>query len=113
MNKKILRWNFVFQYGYVLTNIVNSIILLPLYLKNIDPSTLGIWLATGNILAWMTLADPGVGGVLQQKIAELRGKKMYSEIGQTIGSGFIASGLILIISILAGFIFFFLIGSII
>jgi hypothetical protein len=32
MNKKILKWNFIFQYGYVITNIINSIILLPLYL---------------------------------------------------------------------------------
>ncbi|MEO6000843.1 MAG: MATE family efflux transporter [Chitinophagaceae bacterium] len=113
MNKKILKWNLIFQYGYVITSIVSSIILFPVYLKHIDASTLGIWLATGNILAWMTLADPGVGDVLQQKIAELRGKKMYNEIGQTIGSGFIASALILIISIIAGFIFFFLIGTII
>lgn len=113
MNKKILKWNLIFQYGYVITNIINSIILLPLYLSHIDSSTLGIWLATGNILAWMTLADPGVGDVLQQKIAELRGKKMFHEIGQTIGSGFIASAFILIISVIVGFIFFFLIGSII
>lgn len=113
MNKKILKWNFIFQYGYVLTSIVSSIILFPLYLKHIDTNTLGIWLATGNILAWMTLADPGVGDVLQQKIAELRGKKMFHEIGQTIGSGFMASALILVISVIVGFIFFFLIGSII
>ncbi len=113
MNKKILKWNLIFQYGYVITNIINSIILLPLYLSHIDSSTLGIWLATGNILAWMTLADPGVGDVLQQKIAELRGKKMFNEIGETIGSGFIASAFILFFSVVVGFIFFFLIGSII
>ena len=113
MNKKILKWNLIFQYGYVITNIINSIILLPLYLSHIDASTLGIWLATGNILAWMTLADPGVGDVLQQKIAELRGSKLFHEIGQTIGSGFIASLFILIISVIVGFVFFFLIGSII
>lgn len=113
MNKKILKWNLIFQYGYVLTNIFNSIVLLPLYLKNIDSATLGIWLATGNILAWMTLADPGVGDVLQQKIAELRGKNLSTEISDTIGSGFIASGIILFISVLVGFIFYLLIGTII
>lgn len=113
MNKKVLKWNFIFQYGYVLTNIFNSIILLPLYLKHIDSTTLGIWLATGNILAWMTLTDPGVGDVLQQKIAELRGKKLNEEVGTTIGSGFIASGMILFVSIVVGFIFYFLLGFII
>lgn len=103
----------MFQYGYVLTNIFNSIILLPLYLKKIDTGTLGIWLATGNILNWMTLADPGVGDVLQQKIAELRGKKLFDEVGKTIGSGFIASAIILIISVIIGFAFYFLLGIII
>ncbi|MVN23445.1 lipopolysaccharide biosynthesis protein [Mucilaginibacter arboris] len=113
MNKNVLKWNFVFQYGYVLTNIFNSIILLPLYIKHIDSATLGIWLATGNILAWITLTDPGVGDVLQQKIAELRGKNLNEEVSLTIGSGFIASSIILVFSILIGFVFYFLLGTII
>lgn len=113
MNKKVLRWNFVFQYGYVLTNIFNSIILLPLYLKRISQDTLGIWLATGNILAWMTLADPGIGDVLQQKIAELRGRKTMDEVGKTIGSGFMASSFVLLFAMLAGFVFYGLLGWIV
>src|SRR5579875_2248084 len=113
MNNKVLKWNFVFQYGYVLTNIFNSIILLPLYVKHIDSATLGIWLATGNILAWITLADPGIGDVLQQKIAELSGKKLNEEVSLTIGSGLVASGIILVLSILVGFVFYFLLGTII
>jgi len=113
MNNKVLKWNFVFQYGYVLTNIFNSIILLPLYIKHIDSATLGIWLATGNVLAWITLADPGIGDVLQQKIAELRGKNLNEEVGLTIGSGVVASGIILVLSILVGFVFYFLLGTII
>src|ERR1700710_197654 len=113
MNKKVLKWNFIFQYGYVLTNIFNSIVLLPLYIKHIDSATLGIWLATGNVLAWITLTDPGVGDLLQQKIAELNGKKLKGEVEKTIGSGFLASAIILVISIVIGFIFYFLLGYII
>jgi O-antigen/teichoic acid export membrane protein len=113
MNKSILKWNFVFQYGYVITNIINSIILLPFYLHKIDASTLGVWLATGNILAWMTLIDPGVGDVLQQKIAELRGRNENEEIGKTIGSGLMSAAVILILSVIAGIVFYFLIGAII
>lgn len=113
MNKKVLKWNFVFQYGYVLTNIFNSIILLPLYVKHIDAATLGIWLATGNVLNWITLTDPGVGDVLQQKIAELKGKSLKREIGLTIGAGLFASTIILLFSILIGFVFYFLLGTII
>lgn len=113
MNKNILKWNFVFQYGYVITNIINSIILLPFYLHKIDASTLGVWLATGNILAWMTLIDPGVGDVLQQRIGELRGRNENAEIGKTIGSGLISATGILVLAVIAGFVFYFLIGAII
>lgn len=113
MDKKILKWNFIFQYGWVLTNIFNSILLLPLYLLHIDATTLGVWLATGNILGWMTLVDPGVGEVLQQKIAELSGRKDNLEIGKSIGSGFIASLFILLFAVVLGYICYFFIGRII
>ncbi len=136
MNKKTLRWNFIFQYGWVLTNIFNSILLLPIYIKNIDKGVLGVWLATSSILSWMTLIDPGIGDVLQQKIAELRGKKQLKvkagsdasnselvtdfteednsqEIGKSIGSGFIGSAFILLFSIIVGIICYFSVGLII
>ena len=91
----------------------NSILLLPLYVKNIDSTTLGVWLATSSVLNWMTLADPGVGEVLQQNIAEYLGRKEYGEIGRSIGSGFVASGFIVIFAILFGFGCFYSIGYII
>ncbi len=107
MEKKILRWNFVFQYGWVLTNMFNSLLLLPLYLKNIEKDTLGVWIATSSVLNWMTLADPGVGEVLQQNIAEFLGRKQYGEIGRSIASGFVASAGIVLFAILFGFGCFF------
>jgi len=113
MDKKVLKWNFIFQYGWVLTNIINSILLLPLYLKNIDKDTLGVWLATGNILAWMTMVDPGLGDILQQKIAVLSGQKNEGEISRTIGSGFIACVFVLLISILFGFLCYIFVGNLI
>lgn len=113
MDKRILKWNFIFQYGSVLTNIFNSILLFPLYLHHIDSATLGVWLATGNILGWMALIDPGVGEVLQQKIAELRGRKEYVEIGKSIGSGLVASFIILIIGAMLGYTCFLFSGHLI
>src|SRR3954449_195549 len=103
MDKKILRWNFVFQYGWVLTNVFNSLILLPLYIKYINTNTLGVWLATTAILNWMTLADPGIGEVLQQNLAEYRGRKQYDEIGKSIGSGLVSSGIIVLVAIMVGY----------
>lgn len=103
----------MFQYGWVLTNLLNSVILLPFYVRNIDAATLGIWLATGSILAWMTLVDPGVGEVLQQRIAESCGRGKYQEVGKMIGSGIIASILMLILSIVIGLICVLFAGAII
>lgn len=100
---KVLKWNFVFQYGYVITNIINAFLLLPLYLIFIDATTFGLWLATGNLLAWLTMTDPGIGEVMQQKIAELLGKKDYLEIRKTIGSGIIAISCIFFLSLIVGF----------
>lgn len=113
MNNKNLKWNFIFQYGFVITNIINALLTFPLYIDKIDPATLGLWVATGNILAWMTLADPGVGDVLQQRIAQLRGQDKSSEVGTTIGSGLMMSFIILIIAVIAGIIFYFLVGTIV
>ena len=110
--KKILKWNFVYQYGYVLTNIFNSIILLPLYVKHIDSISLGLWFATGNILAWLTMADPGIGDIMQQKIAELLGKKEMVEIRKTIGSGMFATIFILLLCLLVGVGFYIFLDDI-
>ncbi len=113
MDKKLLRWNFIFQYGWVLTNIFNSILLTPLYLKNIEANTLGIWWATGAVLGLITLVDPGVGEVLQQRIAEFRGRKEEEEVGKLIGSGYLASAVVLLVSIIFGLGCYFFIGKII
>lgn len=113
MDKKLLKWNFVFQYGWVLTNIFNSILLLPLYINKIKPDVLGVWLATGAVLGWLTLVDPGVGEVLQQRIAELRGRNQKGEVGKLIGSGYLASAIVLLISLLLGVACYFFIGNLI
>lgn len=107
MDKKVLRWNFIFQYGYVLTNMINSFVLLPFYVGYIDEVQLGLWWATGNVLAWLTLSDPGIGDVLQQKIAQLSGKGDREEIAKTIGSGIIATFCTFVISLIIGIGFYF------
>lgn len=113
MDKKVLRWNFVFQYGWVITNLVNSMLLLPVYVHKIDGATLGVWLATGSILAWMTLVDPGVGEVLQQRIAEACGAGKLVEAARAIGSGIMASGIMLVLAVLVGLVCYLFIGTII
>jgi O-antigen/teichoic acid export membrane protein len=63
---------------------ISSIILIPIYLKFIPIETYGAWLATGNILVWITALDPGLSAVLQQQIAVAYGKKDFQAISEII-----------------------------
>jgi len=113
MNNKNIKWNLIYQYGYLVTNIINAFFLLPLYVKYINEVQLGLWWATGNVLAWLMMSDPGIGDVLQQRIAVLFGRKDTEGISYLIGSGLMAAFFSFLISILVGFIFFLLIDKII
>jgi O-antigen/teichoic acid export membrane protein len=62
-------WNLVFHYANAVFLIVFGILLTPLYLRYIPEKTFGVWLATGNLVAWLSLVDPGLNAVVQQRIA--------------------------------------------
>ena len=110
--KKTTLWNFLFlNIGFVIS-IFNGILIIPLYLHYIDSSLYGAWLATGNILTWITVVDPGVGDVLLQKVAFAIGKNDKKEIGVAIASGIIISAGLFLLSVLIGYLFSFFIGDI-
>lgn len=67
---------------------VSGVVLVPLYLRHIPIDLYGAWLASGNILTWVTLADPGVSLVLQQRVATAYGAGDRTEL-----VGWIATGL--------------------
>jgi O-antigen/teichoic acid export membrane protein len=109
--KKTTLWNFLFlNIGFVIS-IVNGILIIPLYLHYIDSSLYGAWLATGNILTWITVVDPGVGDVLLQKVAFAIGKDDKQEIGAAIASGILISAGLFFISVVIGYGFSFFIGD--
>lgn len=62
-------WNLVFNYAQAAFLIVYGVVLTPLYLRSIPETTFGVWLATGNLVAWLSLVDPGLNAVIQQRIA--------------------------------------------
>lgn len=62
-------WNLVFHYAQSAFLIVFGVVLTPLYLRSIPETTYGVWLATGNLVAWLSLVDPGLNSVIQQRIA--------------------------------------------
>lgn len=62
-------WNLLFNYAQAAFLIVYGVVLTPLYLRHIPETTFGVWLATGNLVAWLSLVDPGLNAVVQQRIA--------------------------------------------
>lgn len=87
--------------------VVSGVLLVPLYLKFIPITLYGAWLATGNLLAWITLIDPGLALVLQREIANLHGSKDYKRIGIYITSGLILTSGISFLLLLFGLALYF------
>lgn len=103
---KVFKWNLFFGSLLIVVNIINGIILVPIYLQYIDPAVFGLWLASGNILAWLSLVDPGIGGVLLQRVGVAFGRKDLTEVSQLIGSGLMLSICITLLLGIAGYLFF-------
>jgi O-antigen/teichoic acid export membrane protein len=86
---------------------ITGIFLVPLYLKYISVETYGAWLATGNILLWITIIDPGISLVLQQKISYSYGKNDIETIVDIIASGLFITFFITIIIFILGYVLSF------
>ena len=84
---------------------VSGIFMVPLYLKFLPVDIYGTWLATGNILVWLTAIDPGISTVLQQRIAQAYGKKDFQEITEYLSAGLVITAVIVIFMMLIGFLF--------
>ena len=72
---------------------------MPLYLRFIPIDIYSIWLATGNLLAWISTLDPGLTLVLQQQVADAYGKRDKNKVRKLIGGGVAYILLILILII--------------
>ncbi|MFZ4698792.1 MAG: lipopolysaccharide biosynthesis protein [Candidatus Methylumidiphilus sp.] len=99
-HRRTTQWELFFQYLTIPLGMVSGIVLVPLYLKYIPQDVYGAWLATGNVLAWLTITDPGLSGVLRQKVAEAYGKGEHSSIGEIVSSGLMIT--IVITAVLIG-----------
>src|SRR3989339_378218 len=93
------KWNLFFHYASIGLMMISGVILVPLYLKFISIGLYGAWLATGNVLMWLTALDPGLSTVIQQRVGAAYGNKDISAIGRTIPGG-VALALIFSLAIL-------------
>ena len=107
MNKNISRkkttfWRVFDLYLGNLISLIRGLVIVPLYLHFINVNLYGAWLASGNILMWLTLFDPGVGDVAVQKIATSYGSKDFENIKFQISSTVIISMIISFIALIIG-----------
>nr|WP_039448913.1 oligosaccharide flippase family protein [Pedobacter glucosidilyticus] len=84
--------------------IVSGIFLVPLYLKYIPIETYGAWLATGNVLIWITVIDPGISMVLQQKIGFAYGENDINQVKEYMFAGIFITAVISVLIFVSGLI---------
>jgi O-antigen/teichoic acid export membrane protein len=68
-------------------SIAASLVTVPVNISHIPLDMYGAWLATGNILAWATLIDPGFGLLTQQQAALEYGAGNLGGAGKIITGG--------------------------
>lgn len=83
-------WALCSQYANLALNIISGLVLIPFYLKSIDVPTYGAWLATGEILAWLTMVDPGLGSSVQQRVGLAFGANERDRTGAYAAAGLVA-----------------------
>lgn len=76
-------------FGYIQFGLamVTGIFLVPLTLRSLGARTWGVWLASGEVLAYASMADLGVLGVLQWLLAETEGRRDRDETSKLLSQG--------------------------
>jgi len=101
--KNTTRWNLFFLYLRAAIGIINGILIVPLYLYFIKSDLYGAWLATGNILIWFTVVDPGVGEVMTQKVSVLFSKHDYGTMKWMFSSAILISFIVTLLALIGSF----------
>jgi O-antigen/teichoic acid export membrane protein len=76
-----------FGYLQFASAIVLGLVVMPMVLRQVEPRAYGLWLAVGELLGYLALADIGVFAVLPWTIAEADGRRDRPEIRRFISNG--------------------------
>ncbi len=76
-----------FGYLQFAAAIVLGLVVTPMVLRQVDPRAYGLWLAVGELLGYLALADIGVFAVLPWTIAEAEGRRDREEIRVFMSNG--------------------------
>jgi O-antigen/teichoic acid export membrane protein len=77
----------MFAYVQFGVAIVSGIFLVPLTLHSLGARTWGVWLASGEVLAYAGMTDLGMLAVLPWMIAEAEGRRDRDAIGRLVAQG--------------------------
>jgi O-antigen/teichoic acid export membrane protein len=102
--KKNTLIHLTFSYLNYVIAFINGILIVPFYLSFIEAETYGAWLATGNILTWLTIADPGTSNVTIQRIAKSSVRNDQRIVGYQALSSIVLSFIACTICMLGGFL---------
>jgi O-antigen/teichoic acid export membrane protein len=100
--KRVTKWNIFFHYYSIAFAMVSGILIVPLYLKYIPLELYGAWLATGNIVTWLTIVDPGLSDVLRQRVGQAYGAGHKHLLNDYLNSGALLSLVVSTVILLAG-----------
>lgn len=81
------KWNVLFHFLVMALSIGASLFTVPVNISHIPLDLYGAWLASGNILAWVTMIDPGFGLLTQQQVATTYGSGNLDGTGKIITGG--------------------------
>ncbi|MCC5790910.1 MAG: oligosaccharide flippase family protein [Opitutales bacterium] len=102
--KKAAGWHLFFSYTTVAYGIISGLVMVPLYLRFIPYELYGAWLATGNILNWVLVVDPGLSTVIMQRVGQSYGADRLNAVGAYALSGLLLTAIIVLGVILVGLI---------
>ncbi len=100
---RVTRWNLASQYLSLGLNLVSGLLLTPLVLGYVASAQYGAWLLSGDLLAWVSLLDPGISAVLGQRVAAQFGAGNRTEIGSLTGAGLLVTVAVTALLLALGF----------
>jgi O-antigen/teichoic acid export membrane protein len=81
---------------------LQSVVLIPLYVRVIGARLYGSWLGSGDVLSWMLVSDLGVADLLVQRIGAARGRGDDRAVGEWFGTGVVVLSAVGVLLGLAG-----------
>ncbi len=67
---KLARKNIILSFGSRFIGILTSFLLVPITIGYLDKTKYGIWITLSSVVVWLDFMDIGLGGGLQNKLAE-------------------------------------------